>query len=146
MPWWGWITVGALLLVAELTFVDFEFYFVFLGVSAFLVGLLDLVGFEFPYWIQWIVFALLAMASLVFFRQRAYKWLRPPPDANVREGVEGERAVAIEPIPVGGRGHVRLRGTDWTGRNAGTEPIPEGASCLVERADGLVLEIRLASE
>ena len=143
MPWWGWITVGALLLVAELTIVDFGFYLVFLGASAFLVGLIDVLGFEMPYWAQWIVFALFAMASLVFFRQRAHRWLRPPPDAVVREGVEGGRASAIDSIPVGGTGRVRLRGADWTGRNVGAETIPAGASCLVERSDGLVLELRL---
>ena len=143
MPWWGWITVGALLLVAELTIVDFEFYLVFLGAAAFLVGLVDVLGIEMPFWMQWIVFAALAIASLVFFRQRAYKWIRPPPDAAVREGVEGARAVAIDSIEVGQTGRVRLRGADWSGRNVGAEPIPGGASCLVERADGLILELHL---
>ena len=49
MPWWGWITVGALLLVAEITIVDLEFYLVFLGVSALAVGLSLVAGFAMPY-------------------------------------------------------------------------------------------------
>ena len=68
MPWWGWVTVGALLLAAEMTIVDLEFYLVFLGASAFLVGMPGLAGLPLPYWLQWIVFAFLSIASLVFFR------------------------------------------------------------------------------
>ncbi len=34
MPWWGWVTIGALLLVAEMTIVDLEFYLIFLGIAA----------------------------------------------------------------------------------------------------------------
>ena len=51
MPWWGWITVGALLLAAEMTIVDLEFYLVFLGVSAFVVGLLGLAEVSMPFWL-----------------------------------------------------------------------------------------------
>lgn len=95
MPWWGWVTVGALLLVAEMSIVDLEFYLVFLGVSALIVGLLDLAGVGMPFWMQWLVFAVLAIVSLVVFRQRLYKALRPPPEGEVQIGVDGDRAVAI---------------------------------------------------
>lgn len=145
MPWWGWITVGALLLVAELTFVDFEFYLVFLGISALLVGMLALGGMSMPFWLQWGVFGLLALASLVFFRRNVYRLLRPPVEGSVQEGVTGDRAIAVDSIEVGGRGRVTLRGTTWTGRNIGDEAIPVGAACRVERAEGIVLELRLDS-
>ena len=49
MPWWGWMAVGALLLVAELTFVDLEFYLVFLGLSALITGMLELAGIALPF-------------------------------------------------------------------------------------------------
>lgn len=146
MPWWGWITVGALLLAAEMTVVDLEFYLVFLGASAFVVGLIGMAGVSMPFWLQWILFAVLAIASLVLFRQRIYKKLRPPPDAAIREGVEGALATSDALIAPGETGSVRLRGTGWTGRNVGSLPIPAGGSCHVVRADGLVLELRLESE
>jgi membrane protein implicated in regulation of membrane protease activity len=146
MPWWGWIAVGTLLLAAEMTVVDLEFYLVFLAASAFVVGLLGLGGLPMPYWMQWIVFALLAVGSLVLFRQRIYKRLRPPPDAVVREGVEGALATATVPIAPGETGEVSLRGTNWTGRNVGSAPIPAGSVCRVDRSEGLVLELRLDSE
>lgn len=143
MPWWGWIAVGALLLAAEISFVDFEFYLVFLGISALLVGLLEIGGIAMPYWMQWLVFAFLAIASLVIFRQRVYKKLRPPPEGEIPSGVEGERAVATESIAPGATGSVSLRGTNWTALNRGTQVIASGARCRVERSEGLTLDVRL---
>ncbi|MCA9506344.1 MAG: NfeD family protein [Myxococcales bacterium] len=142
MPWWGWITIGAMLLVAELTIVDLEFYLVLLGVSALAVGGIGLAGIELAYWVQWALFAVLSLCSLVLFRQRIYRWLRPAPDAEIPQGVVGEEATPVESIAPGATGPVQLRGTTWTARNLETTPIPAGTVCRVERADGLVLEIR----
>lgn len=142
MPWWGWITVGALLLVAEITIVDLEFYLVFLGVSALAVGLVLAAGIALPYWMQWLAFAGLALVSLVVFRQRVYARLRPGAEGGIGEGVVGEIATAIEEIVPGASGGVMLRGARWTGRNQGPTAIPAGASCRVERRQGLVLDVR----
>lgn len=143
MPWWGWVTIGALLLAAEMTFVDLEFYLVFVGASALIVGMIGLSGVPLPYWLQWIVFAVLGIGSLVLFRQRFYAKLRPPADAVIQEGVDGALATATAAIAPGEQGAVTLRGTTWTARNVGSVSIPSGASCRVERADGLLLELRL---
>lgn len=142
MPWWGWVTVGAMLLVAEMTFVDLEFYLVFLGISALLVGLIGLAGVSLAFWLQWLVFAGLALGSLVFFRQRVYKRLRPLPEGEVQVGVAGERATAIDEIAPGATGTVTLRGSNWRGINRGTETIPAGATCRVDRSVGLMLDLR----
>ena len=63
MMWWGWMVLGALLLGVELFAVDAQFYLVFLGVSAALVGLAALMGIELPEWGQWALFATLALIS-----------------------------------------------------------------------------------
>src|ERR1700722_12101289 len=44
MQWWGWVTVGAILLGSELTFVNAQFYLVFVGGAALIVGLLGFPG------------------------------------------------------------------------------------------------------
>ena len=41
MIWWQWFVLGALLLGAEIA-IDAEFYLVFLGISAIVVGLIGL--------------------------------------------------------------------------------------------------------
>lgn len=143
MPWWGWVAVGALLLAAEMTFVDLEFYLVFLGISALLVGSLEIAGVAMPYWLQWIVFALLAIGSLAIFRQRLYVILRPPPEGDIQIGVDGDWAVAVDGIASGATGSVTLRGAVWTGINRGSAPIPAGARCRVARSEGLTLELHL---
>jgi membrane protein implicated in regulation of membrane protease activity len=44
MEWWGWMILGAMLLGAELTFLDAAFYLVFLGIAAAITGLVLLSG------------------------------------------------------------------------------------------------------
>ncbi len=44
MPSWGWLVVGIGLLGVEMFVIDAQFYLVFLGASAALVGLLGLAG------------------------------------------------------------------------------------------------------
>ncbi|MDH3519541.1 MAG: hypothetical protein OEM49_03715 [Myxococcales bacterium] len=70
MPWWGWISVAALLLTAELACVDAEFYLVFLGVAALIVGLAGIAGAESPGWLQWLAFAALSVASMLALATR----------------------------------------------------------------------------
>ena len=57
MTWWAWMILGAFLFGAELLAIDAQFYLVFLGISAALVGVLDLLGIAMPEWVQWLVFA-----------------------------------------------------------------------------------------
>ncbi len=141
MPWWGWIALGAMLFVAEMGFVDMEFYLVFLGASALLVGMAGLGGVELPVWGQWLTFAGLALVSLGFFRERLYEKIRAGVE-DLPDNVEGEVGVARGPIEPGGKGQVELRGTPWSAHNAGDIPIEAGERVKVERTEGLVLQVR----
>jgi membrane protein implicated in regulation of membrane protease activity len=145
MAWWGWIAAGALLLAAEMGFVDAQFYLVFLGLSALLVGLLALAGLEGPIWLQWLLFAGFAATSFALFRKRIYARLQRG-GAGLPEGVEGETVIASEPIEAGGRGRAELRGTQWTVVNAGPASLAPGGRARVIRAEGLVLEVRSENE
>ena len=142
MSWWGWITVGALLLLAELMLVDVEFYLVFLGLSALLTGLLVLGGLSIPYWAQWLLFAFVSVGSLVLFRRALHQRLRPPPGEEIREGADGERATAEATIEAGGMGPVSLRGTTWSAHNISASAIASGQACRVTEAKGLTLKVR----
>ena len=85
MPWWGWLVVGAVLLGVEMFVIDAQFYLVFLGISAALVGLIGLAGIGMPEWAEWLVFAALALITMVSFRRRVYQLVRG------RTGVVEER-------------------------------------------------------
>ena len=52
MQWWAWIAIGAILLGSELTLVNAQFYLVFLGISALIVGVLQLAGLVTADWLQ----------------------------------------------------------------------------------------------
>jgi len=141
MPWWGWVTVGALLLTAEMALVDAEFYLVFLGVAALLVGLVDLAGFQGPDWLQWLLFAVLASSLLGLFRKRLSDQLHSG-TGEVPENVENEIATAIEHIAPGSRGQVELRGSQWSAQNDGATPMENGQAVHVIRAEGVRLHVR----
>src|SRR5687768_9519748 len=85
MQWWGWLVLGAVLLGTEMFVLDAQFYLVFLGVSAFVVGLLGLAGVNMPEWAEWLAFAAFAIITMIAFRQRIYQLVRN------RTGVVEER-------------------------------------------------------
>lgn len=140
MIWWQWCVLGALLLGAEIA-VDAEFYLVFLGISALVVGLIGTTPIALPMWGQWLAFSLIAVSALVLFRSRVYNKIRgETPD--LEEGVAGETAVVDEPIAPGAMGCATLRGTAWQARNVGSEPLAAGSRAIVEETNGLILSVR----
>jgi membrane protein implicated in regulation of membrane protease activity len=142
MPWWGWIVVGVLLLAGEMV-ADAQFYLVFLGAASVLTGLLCMAGLLGGVASQWAAFGVLAVVLLLGFRRRVYGHVRgaSPPG---HETIVGETAVAQEVIAPGAIGRAELRGTTWTARNVGGEPLAAGQRAQVMRLEGLVLDLRRA--
>lgn len=140
MSWWGWLIVGLLLMGAELTAVDAAFYLIFVGAAAITMGVLGLVGVTLPIWVQWVLFSILAVSSMVLFRRKLYNRFRG--GAVGFEGTPVGALVAVkENVPPGGRTRVRLRGTQWTATNVGAVPITAGADARVVKADGMEFDI-----
>ena len=140
MEWWAWIAVGAILLGSELAFVDAQFYLVFVGASAFAVGMLQLTGLGMPVWLQWLIFAALAITSLIIFRQRIYDRMRrklPP----LKGGPAGEVVTLPAELPPGETCRLEFRGCSWSALNGGKTVIAAGAKARIERVDGLTLVV-----
>ena len=141
MEWWAWITVGAILLGSELTFVNAQFYLVFIGGAALVVGFLDLVGAPLADWTQWALFAVLSAVSLVGFRRRVYARLsRNLPAMNV--GPEGEIVILPQMLPPGESCRLEHRGSSWSAVNGGQTTIEAGNHARIVRVDGLTLVVR----
>jgi hypothetical protein len=139
MQWWAWIAVGAILLGSELTFVDAQFYLVFVGASAFIVGMLELT-FGIADWLQWLLFAVLAVTSVFTFRRRIYDRLRrqlPP----LKGGPAGEIVTLPEDLPPGETCRLEYRGSSWSATNGGGALIAAGSRARIERVDGLTLVV-----
>jgi len=142
MSWWGWIVGGAILLGAELAFVDAQFYLVFVGGAAILVGLAAALT-EFAPWAQWAAFAVLAVALMVTFRSWIYERLRGHHRvAAVQAGPVGTVMTLPAPLGPGESCRAEHGGTFWTVCNDSDEPLPSGARARIARVEGLTLLVR----
>lgn len=140
MTWWAWLILGAVLFGAELFAVDAQFYLVFLGLSAALVGLVGIAGVAMPEWVQWLVFAALSLISMFTFRQRLYERIRGDVP-GFKEGVAGDFIVVPTDLDPGQHGRANFRGSDWTVVNGGTDRISGGSRVRVLRSEGLTLHV-----
>ena len=133
MPSWGWLVVGIGLLGVEMFVIDAQFYLVFLGASAALVGLLGLAGLAMPEWAEWLTFAVLAIIAMVAFRRRLYELMRRQ-DAPVEERVTtGDLVVVPTRLEPGQSCRVDYRGSSWSARNTGGNTIEAGTEARISR-------------
>jgi len=140
MSWWGWMIAGAILLGAELAFVSAEFYLVFIGSAAILVGLATLAVPLAP-WVQWALFAILAIVSMVTFRSRIYhRFHAVLPDVDI--GPAGGVITLKVSLGAGESCQAEYGGTFWTVRNASETPIPSGSRARIEGVQDLTLLVR----
>ncbi len=140
MTWWMWMVLGAVILGAELLLIDAQFYLVFIGLSAAIVGLLALVGVSMPEWAQWTTFAALSLVSFFTFRKTLYEKIRGGVE-GFRETLDGETVRIQEDIAAGAEARVEFRGAKWTTRNVGNDTIAAGSRARVVRVDGLTLHV-----
>lgn len=141
MSWWMWMILGFILTLAEFL-TPGTFYFPFFGVGAIVVGLVSLLLYSGPQWFEWLLFTAVSLASIALFRKRLLQRVvltKPPDDLDT---VVGKMALVIEPIPPGSLGRVEMRGTAWTAKNLGPEPLAPGQRCTVEQVEGLMLGVR----
>ena len=145
MPWWGWMILGALLLGAELLGVDAAFYLVFIGLAAVITGLLEVFGLNLEPWAQWLVFALVALVLMVFFRKQLYSRLRGG-GVGYEVGPAGDTIRLEAGLEPGARGRIAYRGSEWTIINAGDQALEKGQQVEINAVEGLTLKVGIASE
>lgn len=144
MSWWAWIVGGAILLGAELAFVSAQFYLVFVGGAAILVGLATGLIYPFEPWAQWATFAVLSFVLMVTFRARLYERLHG--QHGHTRALEPGHIGTVMTLPVslapGESCRAEHGGSFWTVCNDSDTPIPSGASARVARVQGLTLLVR----
>ena len=140
MTWWSWMILGAVLLGAELFAVDAQFYLVFLGISAALVGLAGLFGIVMPEWVQWTAFAVLSLISFFTFRKSLYEKIRGGA-VGFKATLAGHTVNIPSDLTPGSDARIEFRGTRWTAKNVGGETISGGSRARVVKVDGLTLHV-----
>ena len=141
MVWWYWMILGLGLLGAEMT-TPGGFYILFFGLSALLVGTfagLQLVQAD---WMQWLLFSVIAISSLLVFRGPLLARMSHSRGASADvDSMVGEVAIPLEALPAGAVGRAELRGSTWTAKNVGTTAFSKGQRGKVTKVDGLTLWI-----
>jgi membrane protein implicated in regulation of membrane protease activity len=140
MTWWGWIIAGAVLLGAELTFVNAQFYLVFVGGAAIVTGVVTALTVT-PAWGQWALFAVLAIVSMVMFRSRVYQRFRGALP-TVSTGPAGGSITLQAPLGAGESCQTEYRGTFWTVCNESDAPIPSGTRVRITSVRNLTLYVK----
>ena len=142
MTWWIWIIFGLLLLAAEVM-VPGGIIMLFFGAAALIVGLLVALGLGGPIWLQWALFSVVSVVSLLALRGPILRRMSSSPErGDSIDSLVGKTAVVAERIAPGALGKAELRGTSWTAKNVSEQPLKAGQTCIVEQVDGLQLNIR----
>jgi inner membrane protein len=141
MLWWHWLVIGFLLIGLELVAAG-NFFVIFFGAGALVVGFLDLLGIAGPLWLQWLLFSCFSVVALLLFRDPLLRRLGGVRTAGTDvDAIPGEHGHAMDDIACGATGHVELRGATWTAKNVGTEALGRGDRCKVVTLDGLTLSV-----
>jgi membrane protein implicated in regulation of membrane protease activity len=141
MTWWYWLVLGLVLIALEMASSG-GFYIIFFGVAAVVVALLAATGIAAASWVQWLLFSVLSVASLLFFRNPLIRKLNLGAGAADIDTLAGETGTALEDMNAGANGRVELRGTTWSARNTGTTPLARGHRCVVVRTERLTLLVK----
>ena len=141
MTWWMWLLAGFLLLLLELV-TPGGFFVLFFGAGAIVVGIMAMFGVAGGQALQWLLFSVLSVCALLLFRKPLLERMRRGQPPGEVDSLVGETAVAMSDISAGEVGKAELRGTAWTARNIGDQPVTAGQRCRVEQVDGLMIGIR----
>lgn len=137
LEYWHWLTLGLLLLVAEVMVAGTSFL-MWIGFAALATGLLAFlapVGWQ----LQLVIFGVASVGSVLLWRR--YVKFQPAPGApvlNQRGAQYVGRVVRLEEAIVGGTGRVRLDDTLWTVRGA---DAPAGSQVRIRAQDGNLFDV-----
>ncbi len=148
MVWWYWALLGFAFLGLEILTLGGlgNFYFLFFGTAALVVSAMVWLGVAEAAWMQWVLFAILGVVSLLALSRILQKKITPKEqDKTNVDSLLGEIATALEDLPSQAAGKVELHGSTWTACNAGDTLLQKGQRTQVIRVDGLTLWIKAES-
>jgi len=139
MAWWMWMLLGFALLALEL-FTPGGFFVMFFGAGAIVVGLLVGARLLTVPWLEWLVFTVVSLVSLLVLRPRLVSRMRV--EGRDVDTLVGEAGTMLEDVEAGRLGKAELRGTTWNARNVETRALRRGERVRVVDVDGLTILVR----
>jgi inner membrane protein len=138
-PHWFWLTLGGLLLAAEM--LGTSGYLLWSGIAAVLVGVVEWLA-PFSWTAQGSLFAVLTLVCVYLW----YRWMRhrersqQPNSLNQRGAQLIGTLLTLDAPLVNGIGHVKLGDSSW--RVQADQDLPAGARVIVTGIEGITLHIR----
>lgn len=139
MAWWMWMLLGFALLALEI-FTPGGFFVMFFGAGAILVGLLAVAELVRTPWVEWIVFTVVSVVSLLVLRPRLVSRMRV--DGHDVDTMVGEAGTMLDDVAAGQLGKAELRGTAWNARNVEARALRRGERVRIVEVDGLTILVR----
>lgn len=131
--WVLWLVLFLVLAAVEMITLDLMFLMLSVGALAALLASFVTGSF----FIQCIVFCIVALAMILFVRPVALKHLKkgPPEQRSNIDRLIGEMALTLEPVSAAS-GIVKIGGDTWSARAASGGEIPAGRKVSVTRIEG----------
>ena len=138
IEFWYWLVAAVIMIVVEMLLP--AAYFLWMGISAFIVGLLLYVMPTLPLLIQVIIFGVLSIVTLVLYKkhQRANPTVNDEPNLNRRGEQYVGRIFTLEEAIVNGVGKVKVDDSTWKVRGS---DMPVGMKVRVLSVDGTVFNV-----
>jgi inner membrane protein len=136
--YWHWWVLGVVLIILEI--ISPAVFFLWMGISAGMVGVLVLLFPSMGWELQMLLFAVFSVASIVFWRNylKTHPTESDQPKLNRRgEQYVGRLFTLKEPV-VNGFGKIRVDDSTW--KIAGAD-CPAGTKVRVTGVDGVILEV-----
>ncbi|TXY12357.1 NfeD family protein [Vibrio mimicus] len=140
LNFWHWLAFGLILLAAEL--LGTAGYFLWLGLSALLVGVL-LTVMPMGWQLQWLAFASFSLVTTWLWWRRQFnqdKKLDAERDLNQKDKQLIGRVIQIPEDTPAGEFQISLGDTRWTARC--DQDLEQGSRVSVIAVDGIILIVR----
>ncbi|MGM0930767.1 MAG: NfeD family protein [Actinomycetota bacterium] len=131
--WVTWLVVFLILAIIEMMTLDL--FFIMMSSGALVALFAALLGL--PFWLQVVIFCVVALLMVLFVRPVALRHLRSGPRdlATNVDRLIGESAMTLESV-TDHSGVVKIGGDTWTARSSDGSAIPPGQRVSVARIEG----------
>ncbi len=143
LEFWHWLTFGLVLIILEM--LSPGVFLMWLGIAAGIVGLLMLVQPDMGWQTQMVLFALLSIASIIFWRWAQKHFSSESDNLHMNRRAEqyiGRTFNLLEPI-VNGMGKIKVDDSTWKVQG---EDAPAGTQVVVTGVDGVVFEVKIINK
>jgi putative membrane protein len=135
-----WFWFGIAVLCAVIEGMTLGLTTVWFSLSAVLMIFVSM--FHPPFYLQCLLFALIALLLLFFTRPLALKLLHTKREKTNADSLIGKKALVLQTITEFEKGQVKINGIVWTAASIGNAEIPAGDECIIEKIEGVTLIVK----